>query len=147
MLWPPGYGAKELLWARRYVVLAIAGIAFTFSAQSLLLPATDLRPAEPRDTTTARVLVDGSTCQNLRMQHATGATSGAPCGKSFRMKAGMSLAADQPLQRGTLITSQGTLTSADLAITPPKALRTSIWEPRPNNAQAASTLAQTPKQK
>ena len=145
LLWPPGRSAADILWGRRYVLLVIASIAAGVIAWPSIRSAQDLPGHDATRVAAAPILVDGSACSSLSRESSPAAMRARPCGRSFRMKAGASVAAGRALKRSALPSSSGTLTAADRAIVSPRTLRSTVWDRINGPPPPALALSPAPK--
>jgi len=143
MLWPPGYGTKEIVARYRYPLFALAGFAAVVLAWPFIQTPNSSSPDTTARVATAPILIDGKKCSSLRLER-NATTVQQPCGKSFRMAVGPSIASGQALKRSDMPPRNGTLTAADRAIVSPRqALRSTLWDQQSVPGQTPS-LALSP---
>lgn len=144
MLWPLGYGAKKIVARYRYPLFALAGFAAVVLAWPFIQTPNSSSPDTTTRVATAPILIDGKKCSSLRLERPTTTTVQQPCGKSFRMTVGPSIANGKALKRGAMPPRNGTLTAADRAIVSPRqALRSTLWDQQSVPAKTPS-LALSP---
>ncbi|MFY0614486.1 MAG: hypothetical protein JXQ99_23350 [Hyphomicrobiaceae bacterium] len=145
MLWPPGYGTKQIIARYRYVLFALAGFAAVIAAWPLIQLPTALPSDVTERVASSPVLINGKKCSALLLERVTTTTVQRSCGDSFQMAAGASIANNKALKRSALPSRHGTLTAADRAIVSPRqALRSTLWDQTTDPGQVPP-LALSPK--